>query len=167
MVHRGPAHSSTTQTYCIRMRRLLDRSFVNRLNNGDAEARSSMAETQLLSCRRLRCAICNKTKASDRLRHGCLLDNLTLGSECRQTFHRRGVWNFCLARSEVFYESIIVVFIIVIRHFGQLFEVQLVSKQGTNATKSFNKLIAFAGSIRYKFQVGTKIFVSFGKPFEE
>lgn len=50
---------------------------------------------------------------------------------------------------------------------SKLFKVDLVPQYGANPSKSFDKLIAFAGPIRHKFQVGPEILVFLRQPFEE
>jgi len=78
--------------------------------------------------------------------------------DCRQSIFAGDAWNCVLAPCEVIELSIVVVFIFVIE-IGQLLKVDLVAQNGTNSTKSFDKLIAFTRTVGHELECSTKVFV--------
>ena len=65
------------------------------------------------------------------------------------------------------YCQLTVVVLIVVAHISKLLEVDLVSENTADATKTLDKLVALGGSIRNELKRGTEVLVVLSNPFKE
>jgi hypothetical protein len=79
---------------------------------------------------------------------------------------RRVEWSRYLAVSEGAQPSIIVELVIAIVKVGELLKVECITKDGADATKALDELVAFGGAVGDKLERGSKVAVLFGEPLQ-